>query len=139
MPYSLDWFIPNQVIYCHYADAPTEEEIRLSIRTIIQMMDSSDSPYIHVITDTGDITKPLPPKKTLEISKEEGTHERTGWNLIIRERSALVKMGVAFGSILIKSQMRSFKTLEDAEAFLKSVDGLLNWDQVNSSVAERSR
>lgn len=134
MPYSVDWYIPNQVIYACYTGEVTENEMRESLRTIIAMIDHSSSPYVHVIADTGDVTKPLSPQKTLKITREEGSHTRTGWNLILREKSTLVKMGVAFGSTMIKSKVRSFDTLEEAEHFLKDVDKTLNWSDVNRAV-----
>lgn len=134
MPYFIDWFIPDQVIYACYSGEVTEDEMRMSLRTLIDMIDRSSSPYVHVIADTGDVTKPLPPPKALKISREEGSHERTGWNLILRERSTLVKMGVAFGSTLVKSKIRSFATLQEAENFLSEVDKTLNWNKVNRAV-----
>lgn len=134
MPYLVDWFIPDQVIFACYLGKVTEDEMRESLRRIIGMMDRSSARYVHVIADIGNVTKPLSPQKTLKISREEGSHERTGWNLILRERSTLVKMGVAFGSTLIKSKIRSFVTLEEAEYFLRKIDETLNWDNVNRAV-----
>ena len=138
MPYSVDWLIPGQVIYACYSGEFTEDELRMSLRTLIDMIDSSSSPYVHIIADTGDVTKPVPPQKVLKISREVGSHERTGWNLILRERSTLVKMGVAFGSTLIKSKIRSFDTFEDAEQFLRKIDETLSWDKVNRAILANS-
>ncbi|MCA9895876.1 MAG: hypothetical protein KC615_22985 [Anaerolineae bacterium] len=134
MPYSIDWLIPDQVIFMRVFGVTTEDEIRASFESVNTMIESSEYPHVHLIDDTGDIEKPISPVKALEIAREIGIHERLGWSLITREKSVLVRMGTAFGSSLVKSKVKSLATLEDAIEFLKSVDGSLNWDQVNQTI-----
>ncbi|MCB9458179.1 MAG: hypothetical protein H6670_00920 [Anaerolineaceae bacterium] len=134
MPYSIDWLIPDQVIFMRVFGVTTEDEIRASFESVNTMIESSEYPHVHLIDDTGDIEKPISPVKALEIAREIGIHERLGWSLITREKSVLVRMGTAFGSSLVKSKVKSLATLEDAIEFLKSVDGSLNWDQVNQTL-----
>lgn len=134
MPYSIDWLIPNQIIYAYFSGVLEEDEVREALKSILDMIKSSDYPYVHIIDDTGDITMPLSPKKMLEISRELIKYDRLGWSLIIREKSMLVKMGVAFGSSVIKSKVRSFSTFDEAAQFLREVDVMLDWSHMNSEL-----
>lgn len=139
MTYSIDWLIPGQIIYAYFSGVLEENEVRDALMSILDMIKSSDYPYVHIIDDTGDITMPLSPRKMLEISRELINNDRLGWSLIIREKSILVKMGVAFGSSVIKSKVRSFKTFDEAAQFLKEVDGMLDWNQMNSELGVKIR
>ena len=139
MTYSIDWLIPGQIIYAYFSGVLEENEVRDALMSILDMIKNSDYPYVHIIDDTGDITMPLSPKKMLEISRELINNDRLGWSLIIREKSILVKMGVAFGSSVIKSKVRSFNTFDEAAQFLKEVDGMLDWSQMNSELGVKNK
>ncbi|MCA9886405.1 MAG: hypothetical protein KC708_25705 [Anaerolineae bacterium] len=134
MPYSLDWFIPGQVIFAHFSGETTEDDLRGSLISVRDIIENSDNRYIHLITDTGDVTKSLPSHKALQIVREIGTHDRLGWNIVIREKSALVKMGVALTSVINKSNTRSLDSLETAEAFLRKMDDSLDWENTNRDI-----
>ncbi|MCA9886404.1 MAG: hypothetical protein KC708_25700 [Anaerolineae bacterium] len=109
--------------------------MREALNSVYEMIESTDYPHVHVISDPGDVTKPLPPNKVLQIFRQAGMHNRLGWHLIVREKSAIIKMGVAFVAALAKSKTRSLDSFATAEAFLKKMDESLDWDQVNRSVA----
>lgn len=134
MPYLIDWYIPDEVIYIHYTGETSPDELRESLIQLQSMIDSSSRQLVHVISDAGDVTKPLAPKDALSVVREVGTHDRSGWNIILREKSFLVKMGVAFGMSVFKTRNRTFDTLEEANAFLKQMDADLNWNKVNQSI-----
>lgn len=134
MPFTIDWLIPGQVIFLRVFGVITEDDMRASFESVNNMIESSNYPHVHLIDDTGDVEKPISPLKALDIGRQIGIHERLGWALITREKSVLVKMGTAFGSSLVKSKVKSFETLEDAEAFLKDVDASLKWDQIDRKV-----
>lgn len=134
MPYTVEWFIPNQVIYTRYFGVIEEQELLESLSAMNAMVAGSPHPYVHTIADVGDVVKPVYPQKAMQIAREAGSHERTGWNLIIREQSVLVKLGIAFGAVLVKSKLRAFATQKEAEAFLRDVDGTLNWQGINEAI-----
>ncbi|MCA9895877.1 MAG: hypothetical protein KC615_22990 [Anaerolineae bacterium] len=134
MPYSVNWLIPDQVIFAHFSGETTEDDLRGSLISVKDIIESSDNQYVHLITDTGDVTKAVPSHKALQILREIGTHDRLGWNLIIRERSPLVKLGVALTTVLNKSNTRSLDSLEAAETFLKKMDESLDWENTNRDI-----
>ena len=134
MPYTIDWYIENEVIYIHYSGEPTPDELRNSLLTTVEMIDGSSHTLVHIIADVGNVTKPISPKDALDVVREVGSHARTGWNIILRERSLLVKLGVAFGTSIFKNRNRTFDTIEEVNAFLAEKDSTLNWDKVKTSI-----
>lgn len=127
MPYTVIWLIPDRVIYAHYSGHIAEDELRENLQLMTQMIDNSRYPHIHVISDTGDIINSLTHQNPLPILQEMSSHERTGWVITIREKAPLIKMSTAFGNSTASSNVRSFKTLEEAEDFLKQADTSLYW------------
>ena len=128
MPYTVIWLIPDRVIYAHYSGELAEDELRENLQLMNDMMNSSRSSHVHIICDTGDITNSLTSPNPLRISQEMTGHDRIGWVITIREKVPILKMAMASGSSSANSRQRSFKTLEEAEDFLKQVDTTLYWD-----------
>ncbi len=134
MPFSIDWYIKNQVIYGHFSGELDANQLMESLIQIRNLTDESSRPLVHIIHDVGDVTKAVSPTETLKVVREFGTHERTGWTLIVREKSFIVKMSVAFGTSVFKNRTRTFDTIADAEEFLKEIDSTINWENANTSV-----
>ncbi len=134
MPYSIHWYIENEIIYSRFWGVTAADEFRESLITISEMIESSPRNIVHVITDPGDVTVPLSPKDSLKIVREIGSPEKTGWNVLIREKSMLIKMSVAFGTSVFKMRNKTCDTMEDAVAFLKDIDSALSWDKADESV-----
>ncbi|MEP6984694.1 MAG: hypothetical protein ABI970_03795 [Chloroflexota bacterium] len=130
MSYSASWYIKDEIIYTHYWGVTTPEDLRKCLLETKALMDSSPRSIIHVICDVGDVVVPVPFKDSMQIVREVGPHERAGWNLNIREKSTLVKMGAALGSSIFKLRFRAFSTLEQAIAHLKFFDSAISWDKV---------
>lgn len=127
MPYTVIWLIPDRVIYAHYSGHIAEDELRENLQLMTHMMDNSRFPHVHVISDTGDMVTPIMAQSSLPILQEMSSHERTGWVITIREKAPLIKMSTAFGPSMDSSNVRSFRTLEEAENFLKQADTSLHW------------
>lgn len=134
MPYAVSWYIENEVIYAHYSGEMTADELRDSLIMMRQMIESSSRPLVHVLSDVGDVTQPVSPMESLGIIRKLGTPSQSGWMLVLREKSVVIKFGVALGTTVFKSRNRMFDSLEEAVAFLKDVDTTLSWDKVNTAL-----
>ena len=134
MPYSIDWYIEEEIIYTRYFGVVTADELRQSLLDGRSLIENSPRPHVHTLTDVGDVTQPVSPTESLRVIREVGSHERSGWNIILREQSILIKMGVAFGTSVLKSRNKAFDTLEEADAFLKEYDPTLNWERADRSI-----
>ncbi len=128
MPYSLNWYIPDEVIYLEYSGVVTVDELRESLLTQQSILDSSTRPLIHVIIDTSQVTQAVAPAESMKITRTIGNHPRSGWNLVIKESSPLIKLGVMLGTLLLKLRYRSFDTFDEAVEFLKDMYPTLNWE-----------
>ena len=133
MPYSVNWYIPGEVMYVHYTGVTTVQELRECLLEMRAFMDSSPRHLVHAISDVGDIVEPVSFKDSMRVVREVGPHPRAGWTISIREKSLMVKMGSALGSSIFKLRFRAFATLDQAIAHLKFVDSELSWDKVNKS------
>lgn len=136
MPFSVNWYIENEIIFVHLSGVLTADEVRESLLTVAHLIDTSPRSLVHIITDTVDIVQPLSSVDNLKVMREVGNHERNGWSVILGEKSMLVKIGVAIATSLFRTRTRTFDTLEDAEAFLKEVDTTLSWERADRSVLE---
>lgn len=134
MPYTVDWYIENEIIYTRYSSVTTTEELRESLVKSKALMDSSPRPLVHSIIDVGDVVEAVALKDSLSVVREVGTHPRAGWSITIREESMLVKMAAAMGSSLFRLRYRSFSTLDEAIALLKEMDQTISWDKATPSV-----
>ncbi len=134
MPYSIDWYIESEIIYIHYSGATTVDELRESLIATKNMIDSSDRHLVHMIADVGDVTEATSIKDSLQVVREVGAHDRTGWQITLREKSIVVKMGAAFGTTLFKIRARTFDTMDETVAFLKTQDETLSWNKINTSL-----
>ena len=131
MPYSINWYIENEIIYIHYSGTPTYDEFRDAILTANDLIEGSSRILVHIISDLGDVTQIPSSKDALKLAREVGAHERVGWTIFIRETSALTKMMVAMFTSLTKVRTRSFNTIDEAINFLENMDPNLNWEKVN--------
>lgn len=134
MPYTARWYIESEIIYVHYYGPTGVDEFRNSLLEIRAMIENSPRQMVHIINDVGDVTQPIAPKDALRVVREVGSPERSGWSLLVREKSLLVKMGAAFGSSLLKIRTRTFASLEEAETFLEQMDSTLDWSHADKSV-----
>ncbi|MEZ4670888.1 MAG: hypothetical protein R3E39_23540 [Anaerolineae bacterium] len=134
MPYTVNWYIENEVIYVHYSGAATTEMMRDSMATMQAMIENSPRHMVHTITDVGDITKPMNPKDALENARDMAPNARTGWTIVLREKSVVVKVGVMVGASVFKTRVKSCSTTADAIACLKEIDPELSWDRADPSI-----
>ena len=108
MPYTVQWFIPDEVLYAHYSGVTTPDELRESMAEMQAMIESSPRNLVHTISDVGDIDESVPLVEAMKIIRETGSHPRSGWAISIRERSPLVKMGSALGASIFRLRFRAF-------------------------------
>lgn len=134
MPYTLHWYIDQEIVYVHFSGKILPEDMRMCLLEVNERIAASPRHLVHAIIDVGDITIPVPPMESLKIVREIPPHERAGWNITLREHSTLMKIGIAFGTSLLKTRARAFETLAEVDTFLKDVDSTLSWERANKAV-----
>jgi len=134
MPYTVNWYIENEIIYSRYSGVITAEELANCLTTVKTLMENSPRNLVHAITDVGDVTQPVALKDSIRVVRQVGSSKHSGWTLTIREKSILVKMSAGMGASIFKTRFRAFDTLDQALAHLKAIDEDLSWDKVDTSV-----
>jgi hypothetical protein len=134
MPFSTNWLIENEIILMQYQGTITVDELIKSLTTIKGMIDASPRNLVHIITDVGAITQGIPVAESIKIIRSMGTHPRSGWNITLREKSMMVRMGIALGRSLLKVRARTFDTLDEALRHLKQFDDQLTWSNLNDKL-----
>jgi hypothetical protein len=134
MACAIDWIIENEIILMRYHDIITVDELVKSLTTVKGMIDASPRSLVHMITDVGDITQGVPLTESVRIVRSVGSHPRSGWSITLREKSVVLRMGIALGRSMFKLRARTFDTLDEALDHLKRFDEQLHWDNLNHAL-----
>lgn len=134
MPYKIDWYIKDEVIFSEYSGVITADEVRGAMAAVNSLTENSPRSLVHVLIDVGNVTQSLDPKQGITTLRETPPHPRSGWSIIMREHSIFAKMLIMFGASIFKARTRSFDTLEEAIRFLKEMDSTINWEQADHSL-----
>ena len=137
MPYSLDWYIPSQILFNRYYGVMTEEDLRKSMVQIEASMKASTMPFVHVIIHVADITENLPLPTILKVMKDFPT-QRGGWVLNVGTQSRITKMLISLGSQVANTRSRAVDTLDEAFQFLRDVDNTIQWEHADAAVIATS-
>ncbi len=130
MPYNISWYIENEIVFLEYSGISTMDELRESMLKTKELIESSPRHFVHILTEVGKVTEPLKPQEVMTVMREVVSHPRTGWSIVLREKSVLIRIGIAIGTSVFKTRNRAFHTLAEAETFLKEMDKNLSWDRV---------
>ncbi len=134
MPFSVKWYIKDEIVFAHYSGITTAEELRESLIMTKKLIESSPREFVHVISDVGDVTESLSTKESMRVVREVESHPRAGWTFSVGVKSNMVKMGAGLGASIFKLRYRAFDTLEQATAHLKQFDQRISWDKVEATV-----
>lgn len=134
MPYSISWYIENEIIYSRFTGETTPEELQEQLADLKRLIASSPRELVHVINDSREVEEALSPKATLDVIRKSGFPERLGWTMVITKQSSLHKMAAALATSLFKIRTRFFDTVDEAQAFLKDIDSTINWEQADTSI-----
>ncbi|MCA0458081.1 MAG: hypothetical protein LCI00_29210 [Chloroflexi bacterium] len=137
MPYQLDWYIENEILYSRYFGTVTPDDMQACLQKAMEMIESSPREIVHSINDVGDVLEAVSMKDSMTILRKVGTHPRAGWSFSIREKSRLIKMTGAMGSSLFKLRYRAFETLEEALEYLKGFDQNISWDRIEPQYSKQ--
>ncbi len=134
MPIQSNWYVPKAVVFSRFSGAPTEDEIIQNGYNIIDLIETCDTPLIHIIVDTTAVTASPPLPATIRAAKSSPKHERAGWLVTIGEQNPIIKFASSVSRQLLQVRTQNFDTLEEAIAFLKSVDETIDWSQARAEL-----
>lgn len=134
MAYKIQWYIENHVLYTTFLGETSIEELRRCLKEINALVDQSDRPLVHVITDVTRLTKPLSLVSTTQAVVGYSPSPRTGWSITVGEQDKLVRFVSDITRQILKLRQRSFKTVEESLAFLKDIDSTIDWSRADTTI-----
>lgn len=122
MPYDISWLIEKQVINLVLEGEMTVETIVEMSNIIIQYLDSSDKPLVHLLIDDSNVSSSIRHlKSVMEVGKALG-HPRFGWLIIYGSTNKTYQFMSYMISQITKIRHRRFATLAETFEFLHTVD-----------------
>lgn len=134
MPYSVSWYIKDEIVYTRYSGVVTPDEMRKCMIEATELIESSPRNLVHAISDVGDVMEAVSLKDSITIVREVGMHPRAGWSFVIREKSPLIKMGAAMGASIFRMRYKALDTMEQVREHLKFFDQDIHWENADESV-----
>lgn len=122
----ITWFVQDRVIQVRYDSEVTLDHLEEHAVRMCQMVDSVDSPLIHLLIDVAELDKY--PKQVTKIGptlKQLYNHPRVGWSVIYNQDDRIIGFLASAITSMFKVRFRSFKTEQEAFEFLNSVDETL--------------
>ena len=123
MPYEQSWLIMNEVVHSKRRGDLTVEELVSSTTEIVQKLDSSNRPLVHVLVDVHDVTSYPRKLRVLNLAlKPLLSHPRLGWILFYGNSNQVLQFLTGMIAQIMRTRFRFFDTSAEAVQFLQSVD-----------------
>src|SRR5262245_25915737 len=123
MPIQMQWYCEGLVMYVEISGDITTADMIAYSNTLKQLVDSSDAPLVHMITDVSGITSH---PSLREIMKYTKMPARLGWSLVIgMNTNAIVRFIAQAVSSALRLRYRELTSLDQALDFLQKMDSTL--------------
>lgn len=138
MTYKLTWMVDKRIIYFRTSGVVTIDEIKEANRQIMVMIDEGIQ-FVHLLTDSTDVDKIVFSLSDL-VSAFRGILyvPNLGWSIYVSPK-ALERFFANVTTQLSQSRHREFGTLDQAIAFLQSVDETLPEIDLSQVKADQSK
>jgi hypothetical protein len=122
MPYDISWLVEKQVINLILDGEMTVETIDEMSKAIIEYLDSSDKPLVHLLIDDSNARSSIRHIKSVTEVGKSLSHPRFGWLIIYGSTNKTYQFMAYMISQVTKIRHRRFGTLDEAIQFLQTVD-----------------
>ena len=123
MPYELTWLVEGRVVLGKFSGQLKEEDIPAFDELMLTHLNAGTGALVHHLADLRELDS-MPGLAGLS-KFTYVKHPHMGWQISFGLRRPLVKMVANIMSQVFKVRTRDFDTLEEALAFLQSVDATL--------------
>jgi len=125
MAHEISWLVPNKVINMYVNGDMTLESLVAFSDDVIQHIEASDAPLVHLLIDERDMGGfPSQIKRVLD-SAQFLRHPRLGWFVIYGTDNKVLKFISYMVAQVAHIRHRRFVTQEEALAFLQTIDSTL--------------
>ena len=128
---TVEWYIPNRVIYVRWSQTITLDEIHDINAQIIELLDQGDVP-VHIVGDSSQVEHLQFLSHHFRRHKNFVEHPMLGWTIHIASNPNMSMLGNILPQKPARNHYRAFTKLNHAVRFLKSYDMTLDWNAANS-------
>jgi hypothetical protein len=123
MSIQLSWYLENRVMLLVNHDQNTDQDMLAIDQPMINYLNQSNAPLVHVIMDNigSTYTPSIKVLKTLQYPK----HPRLGWLILIGLINPFQRFIAAVVTTFFKTRLRMVNTMDEALDFLNEVDSTL--------------
>lgn len=121
----IEWLVEDHVILTTAYDWDIES-FEVDILAVANLLDKSPLPLVHTLWDFSELENY--PNKLPQINKAVKplfTHEKMGWVITVIDNQIIAFLS-QMATSLYRVRYRTFKTLEEAKAFMVSADPTLD-------------
>lgn len=131
---NISWYLEKRIILVTYPQTYTEEDLEAarSAKPVLQMLDEGEGALVHVVQDFTTVKdfRITHLAKLIEVNKSPGrvelyTHPKLGWIIDAAEEHNPIRYLDSMVTQMFKARHRAVNSLEEAIAFLYSVDSTL--------------
>ena len=116
------WFVKNKIIITNFVGDVTLDELKTNGMQVSQMLNQSDAPLVHLLTNETDLISLPISIKQLSESSPFMQHPQLGWVIMYGNEDRLAKFKAAIVTSIAKTRHRRFLTLEESLEFLVAMD-----------------
>lgn len=125
MGIDIQWFVYGRIIRANISGDITIEDLENGSNTTIALIEESDAPLVHIVTDETDMGSLPTSLKLYSDAVEFMGHDRMGWLLMYPSTNSMSKFLSSTVAGIAKARYRRFESLEESLRFLVSIDTTL--------------
>ncbi len=119
---STRWFVENKIIITDFIGDISLDDLKSSGMQVMQLLEQSDSPLVHLITNETDLLSLPSSIKEMSESSPFMKHPQMGWMIMYGSEDRLAKFKAAIVTGIVQTRHRRFLTLQESLEFLVAMD-----------------
>ena len=136
MPHKIDWYIPEQILFCYRWGDSTEDTIRAYLDDASAVIATTTYPTPHLITHLQNVETKVTIAQLIRVLRAYEHFQIGGWAINIRNTSKVAKMLTTLGTQFFHSRSYFADSIEEGIEFLRQADPNLDWDAANPDVID---
>jgi hypothetical protein len=128
MPYDVNWYVPEQVVYANFWGEVTLADFRKFNGEMMTLLEAPGG-RVHVIVNAVQVTSVSASPQDIVAALPYLRHSRIGWGAIV-QNNVFTRFMVSMVAQLMQVRTRFFSDLPAAVAFLEQIDETIRWERV---------
>lgn len=123
MPYTLEWLMPQQIVYVQFAKTLTSTELDHFDKETCQLFDTGNPQKVHLIANVQQLNQFPTLKQAQQLMFPQ--HLNYGWGVIVGNQNSLLRAIIMLIAAMFGNRLQWCSSREEALAFLQRTDKTL--------------